>query len=251
MLGAQRSGSTSLYAALCAHPLVVPALRKEIHFLDRYHAQGLRWYLAHFPTRREIARRSDARGGQALTGEATPSYLFHPRAPERLAAAAPGARLLALLRNPVDRAYSHYQMNVRAGIEPLGFEEALDAEDARIRDDLRRAEEDPSYFGRHHRYFSYAARSRYDEQIERWLAHFDRDRLHVESSRRLRTQPSTVLSEIHAFLGLTREPPAPPEERHVAHYPPLDSALRDRLMQRFAPGVARLRSLLGRDLDLD
>src|SRR5687768_13237463 len=93
IIGAQRGGTTSLYRYLTEHPEIDPAVRKEIHFFSRHHEQGLDWYRAHFPRRDE----------SSLVGEASPNYLVHPDVPARVAAALPRVKLIALLRNPVDR----------------------------------------------------------------------------------------------------------------------------------------------------
>ena len=117
VIGAQRAGSTSLFAQLCEHPGVAAPSHKEIHYFDLQSFRGLRWYRSHFPP----AGRSRGR----ITGEASPYYLFHPAVPARVAEALPDVRLVALLRDPVARAYSQYQLSVRDGHETLGFEEAL------------------------------------------------------------------------------------------------------------------------------
>src|SRR3712207_6690007 len=102
IIGTQRGGTTSLYHYLSKHPEVLPALRKEIHFFDLNFDRGLDWYLAHFA-------RQDQPG---LVGEASPLYMFHRDVPERVRRVLPNAKFIALLRNPVDRAYSQYQMNL-------------------------------------------------------------------------------------------------------------------------------------------
>src|SRR5215208_8528317 len=113
ILGAQKAGTTALYAYLRWHPQITGPSFKEVSFFDRHYARGERWYRAHLPMRRS-----------SIVGEASPSYLFHPLAPERVAQMLPNARLVALLRNPVDRAFSHYQHEVALGREPLSFEAA-------------------------------------------------------------------------------------------------------------------------------
>ena len=98
-----------------------------------------------------------------VVGEASPSYLFHPLVPERVARMLPNARLIALLRNPIDRAFSHYQHEVALGREQLSFEDALAQEDERMRGELDRMLGDPAYFS--HAWWNYtdAARGRYAE----------------------------------------------------------------------------------------
>ena len=150
VIGAQRAGSTSLFAQLCAHSGVAAPSHKEIHYLDLQSFRSLRWYRSHFPPT------AAARG--RITGEASPYYLFHPAVPARVAAELPGVLLVALLRDPVPRAYSQYQLSVRDGHEQLGFEEALRAEPDRLAGEEARLLSDRAYRADAHRHQSYAAR---------------------------------------------------------------------------------------------
>src|SRR5947209_8592328 len=133
ILGAQKAGTTALYAYLRWHPEITGPSFKEVSFFDRHYARGERWYRAHFPARR-----------RPFVGEASPSYLFHPLVPERVARLLPDARLVAILRNPVDRAFSHYQHEVSLGREPLSFEEAVAHEEERMRGEVERVLGDAS-----------------------------------------------------------------------------------------------------------
>ena len=104
VIGTQKGGTSYFYRLLTEHPLVSRAAAKELHFFDNKFAEGVRWY------RRCFSEGKLVDGQRTITGEASPSYLFDPQVPERMARIVPNARLIALLRNPVDRAYSHYQM---------------------------------------------------------------------------------------------------------------------------------------------
>ena len=117
-----RSGTSSLNSYLRDHPEVAVSRPKEVHYFDVNFDLGPEWYLAHFE------------GSEHATavGEATPDYLYDLEAPGRIAAVVPGVRILLLLRDPAERAYSHYWHNVAVGKESLGFEEALAAEPERI-----------------------------------------------------------------------------------------------------------------------
>ena len=200
VIGAQRAGTSSLYRWLGSHPDVAPSLRKEVEYFSRRPAAGERWYRAHF-------RLALPWAGSRLAFEATPDYLFHPLAASRAAATVPDARLVALLRDPVARAWSHHGHMVRLGYETLGFDEALDAEDGRCAADLARID-DPSHDPKQLLRFSYRARGRYAEQLERWFAHFPRDRVLVVWSDDLFAEPSRAYRRVLAFLDLRDRPPA-------------------------------------------
>ena len=119
LLGAQRAGTTSIHSHLGKHPGVYLSKTKEIHYFDNYQEQGLGWYRSHFPTRGWVEGRSRELGYEKVIGEGTPYYLFHPEVPSRIHEAIPSARLVVLLRNPVDRALSHFRHERRNGSENL------------------------------------------------------------------------------------------------------------------------------------
>lgn len=234
VIGTQRGGTTSLYRYLAGHPDVVAAWRKEVHYFDRYYSKGIDWYRAHFPLRDE----------EGVVGEASPSYLFHPAAPTRARATIPAAQIIVLLRNPVDRAYSHYQMKVRRGVETLPFAEAIEREPERLGDSEELA-------GTAWRHFSYVARGEYANQLDRWLGCFPREQLLVLKSEEFFQQPEQVLHETLAFLGLRPWSPRGFRPHHLSSYPRLDPATRRRLVDHFAPHNRRLYDLLGRDFGWD
>jgi hypothetical protein len=237
ILGAQKAGTTALYSYLRRHPEITGPAFKEVSFFDRHYARGERWYRAHFPIRRS-----------GIVGEASPSYLFHPLAPERIAGMLPDVRLIAILRNPVDRAFSHYQHEVAFGRERLSFENALVHENERMDGELERMLADPAYFSYAWWNYTYLARGRYAEQLERWFAAFPRERLLVLFSDELADDTAGTYRRVLGFLGV--------DERGLDSYPriferqygELDSAVRGRLDDQFAEPNRRLAELLGRDL---
>ena len=101
--------------------------RKEVSYFTRHFGRGEAWYRTHFPTRARVAVRRRRLHAQVRSFEATPDYLFHPLAAARAAQLVPDAKLIALLRDPVERAYSHYRHMVRLGFEDLSFDEAIRA----------------------------------------------------------------------------------------------------------------------------
>ncbi|HEU4753558.1 MAG TPA: sulfotransferase domain-containing protein [Armatimonadota bacterium] len=251
IIGAQKGGTTSLYEYLAAHPCVGPAAIKEVHFFDLKWDRGVSWYRAQFPTAQEKRRAEQATGQPFLTGEATPYYLYHPPAAERAFSVVPAARLIVMLRNPADRAYSHYQHERRAGREPLSFEEALEREVERL------AEEPEAMTGRAEfssgrRRHSYLARGRYAEQLERWLARFPREQLLILNSERFYADPAAATEQACRFLGL----PPPAQAEYPRHNPGsyrggMEPATRRRLLDHFAPENERLFRLLGERYDWD
>ncbi len=187
-----------------------------------------------------------ARG--SLVGEASPSYLFHPQAPERVASLLPGAKLIALLRDPVDRAYSQWQHERALGREPLSFEDAIAAEEERTRGEAERLAADPRYFSRAWWDHTYVARGLYAEQLERWLERFPREQLLVLLTEEYAADPAGTYARVLDFLGAP--PHALREHPRIfsREYEPLEPAARRALAERYAEPNRRLAELLGREL---
>lgn len=247
ILSAGRCGSTSLFAILGAHPQVLEPSHKELHFFDRNYERGLDFYRRLFPLaahRRALERRL---GRPVVTGEATTYYLLHPAVPERAAAAVPDAKLIVILRNPVDRAYSHYQLSVRNGDEPLSFEAALAAEESRLAGAEERLAADPSYDSPAHRTNSYVARGLYLEQLERWEACFPAEQFLLLRSEDFFGDPTGVVGKVTAFLGLEPHPGPLPPPRNQADYEEMRPDARRWLQERFDEPNRRLAEHLGAD----
>jgi hypothetical protein len=231
VIGTQKGGTSYFYDLLTEHPLVSRAAAKELHFFDNKFAEGVGWY------RRCFSEGKHVDGHRTITGEASPSYLFDPQVPERMAQIVPEARLIALLRNPIDRAYSHYQMEVRRGKEERSFEEATDEE-------MTSAEGEGNTVDVAH---AYLRRGLYAEQLERFTFFANRDRLLVIKSEDLFTRRLEVLERVLRFFRL------PPFESTLASpagsatYEPMDPLTRRRLEVFFAPHNERLYELLSTD----
>ena len=238
IIGAQRGGTTSLHAYLGAHPQVETPATKELHFITDRHERGLDWYLGQFPT---------GLAADAITGEATPYALFHPLAPRRLREIAPAARLIALLRNPIDRAYSHYLLERSSGHETLDFAAALDAEQKRLDGEEARLVREPTYASAPHKHASYVARGDYARQLESWFTVFPREQILVIRSEDLYERSEETFARVAQFLGINFTAPIPFMAHNRSSGPPLDPAIRDRLSRHFAPLNARLADLLGWD----
>lgn len=237
ILGAQKAGTTALYAYLRWHPQVTGPSFKEVSFFDRHYARGERWYRAHMPVRRS-----------GVVGEASPSYLFHPLAPERVARMLPDARLIVLLRNPADRAFSHYQHEVALGREQLTFDEALAREDERMHGELDRMLADPTYFSYAWWNYTYAARGRYAEQLERWFAVFPREQVLVLLTDELAADTAGTYRRTLEFLGVDPRGLDSYPRIFEREYEEMGSGVRARLEEGFAEPNRRLVELLGRQL---
>lgn len=239
ILGGQRCGTTSLYRYLCEHPDVRPALVKEVQYFTLNYGRGPDWYRSNFPRLRE----------RGVSFDASPYYLFHPAAPQRAAGLLPDARLIALVRNPVDRAFSHYQHNVGLGVEKLSFDDALDAEESRLAGEEDRLADDPGYSSPAHRRFSYVARGRYEPQVARWLRCYGPDALKVIVSEEFFADPGRTLDDLADFLGLATfriDRYQTYTRRGRWDGPPMGDRVRGRLQEEFRESNAALQERLGR-----
>ena len=255
IVGAKRGGTTSLYNYLLEHPQVAPLFPrrqqiKGVRFFDNNFHRGLGWYRSHFPTAARPPRHQDPTVRRMIAGEASPYYLFHPLAAERAGQTVPEARIIVLLRDPVERAYSHYKERVRHGAEPCrSFEEAIDREPGRLAGEEERILADPSYHSFAHEHHSYLSQGRYLEMLPRWLERFPPEQLLIMPSGQLYANPQAALDRVLAFLGL---PAWGLHERRQYNYHPADgmaAATRRRLAAHYAEHNHRLAELLGIRLD--
>jgi sulfotransferase family protein len=253
IVGAKKAGTSSLFKYLAQHPDVVGSPKKELHYFSRNHARGELWYRSFFPLAATISLARRRLGVEPPIIEASPSYLYHPLAPQRAHAFDPGLKLIAILRDPIDRAYSDYwHVRKRGRLEGLEdtFEEAIEREPELLAGELERLAAEPEYDSLLYRRHAFLARGRYAEQLERWLEHFPAEQLLVLSTSDLGDEPASTVATAVGFLGLqSSAPPVKEYERyHAGSYPPLSPETRDRLAVYFEEPNRRLYELLGRDL---
>ena len=246
IIGVPRSGTSTLFVLLAQHPSVASAFTKEVAYFNVNYHRGPGWYRRHFPS--IAAKRSYRRNtGTFQTFEATPTYLIHPVAPKRIRRLVPDAKLVVLLRNPVDRAYSHYHLARRIGYETLSFEEAIDAEPARIAGERAKMIADERYHSFTLGYLTYVTMGQYAEQLQRWMEIFPREQFHVLMTRQLRQNQHKASRRVLRFLGLPEIelPTTPPV--FASRQPPMKPATRRRLQEHFRPHNEQLKALLGLD----
>ncbi len=244
IIGAQKGGTTTLHSILEEHPHVVPATLKEVHYFDsrKFEQRGMGWYRTHFPR----LEREDGR--TLITGEASPYYLYHPLVPRRAARELPEVKLIALLRNPVDRAYSDYQHRLSDGIETLSFEGAIEAEAERIRGEKEKMFADESYVSRNLRRYAYLDRGVYVDQLREWHEFFGEEQLLVLKSEDLFKRTAETVERVLDFLGLSAwEREAFGKGKNRRSYEPMSPRTRERLEAFFEPHNQRLYDYLGRD----
>lgn len=252
IIGAAKSATTTLYAYLEQSPQVTWSLRKEAFYFNQTFHWGLNWYRAFFPLKSAVARQARDTGGRVMTGEGSPDYLFHPHAARRVHETLPHVKLVAILRNPIDRAYSFYKHQIMRTNEPLSFEEAVDAEEGRLRGELEKMERDDRYASFNRQHYSYKARGCYMDQLDRWLEHFPREQLLIQITDDLHRDPQASVSELTDFLDLPRIEVQVPKRTHEGvKIGPMGPEVRASLVEYFRPHNARLETFLGSELNWD
>lgn len=234
IIGAQKCGTTSLFHYLSQHPDINLPDEKEIHFFDKFYHRGINWYLEQFPA------------DGMLTGEATPYYIYHPHVAERIAAHCPDVKLILMLRNPADRAYSNFFMEKQRKQEPLStFEEAIDAEPQRILLEKKILEKNPDHSCISYQRYSYLERGRYYYQIKKWLNYFLLKEFLFIKSEDFFNETERVMRSVFDFLRIrdVKIPDLPILRQN--HYPPMRIETRNRLKQLFLEDNQKLSELLG------
>lgn len=229
IVGAPKTGTTALYTWLAEHPRVYMPPRKELHFFDQNRERGTSWYLEQF-----------AAAGERLAGEATTTYLGHPTAIEELAAVNPAVRLIAIVRDPVARAWSDYHYKLSRGWLEESFAAAITRELA----GLLHGHEQPG---------ALVHESRYGHHLERAARHVPADRMLVLRIEDLEATPGDAFARVCAFLGVDADfSPASlgqrANETHRMRYPRLTHALMRSRLDRFLTesGRQRLAKLLAK-----
>ena len=230
--GAQKSGTTALAAYLRQHPGIYLPKAKELHFFDD---ETQAWPE---PDLKALHRHFQAADADQLWGEATPISLYWDPAPERIWRYNSAMRLLVILRNPIERAYSHWVMEHRRGDDPLSFDLALEQEEARCREAL------PFQ----HRVFSYIDRGFYSSQLRRLWRFFGKEQVLVLRQEDLKLSPQISMERIWQHLSIVPGPAITPLTRHNGDY---DSAMppscHKRLRKIFWHEIGELEHLLGWD----
>lgn len=215
IIGEMKCGTTALYKYVQEHPQIEPAKRKELNFFNTYYDNGLAWYRSQFP---------DCAG--CLTGESS-GYLRFPEAALKLSEAIPQVKLILILRNPVDRAYSHYQMRLSKGEVTLPFEEAI--QDKR----------------------TYLEIGNYVENLKKWMKVFLKKQFHIVQNEKLFKHPRETLNETFRFLGLPPHPLSIYKPHNAGSYPKMRPQTRRKLIAYYKPYNAELYKFLGKKFDWD
>lgn len=240
IIGAEKSGTSSLYHYLRRHPAMLPPIEKEIDFFDMEYDQGLNWYLAHFPPMPQSMPQSMPPSGNWLTGETSANYLYSQAAPQRILEHFPKVKLIVLLRDPIERTVSRYNMMVRNGAEKRSFKAAIQQEIQRLQMAIQG---DKIHWqalnGNRH-----LGNSLYYYHLKRWLDYFPREQLLIVPSEALFNQPEKMLHQLYIKLGLEPNPQQEYPQYNAGSYEPIDTEIRQLLADFLTPPTRKLETLL-------
>lgn len=252
VVGAKRGGTTSLWRYLDSHPGILATFPraeqiKGTYYFDEEWAKGDVWYRSHFPTDRTRAKRESELGYRPVAFEASPYYLFHPHAPARAKATVPDALIVAVLRDPVERAFSHYKER-RNHTEDLNFVEALAAEERRTAGEEERMLADTTVVSAAHRHQTYVAQSRYAPMLQRWLGEFGHDQMLVAPAEEFYADPQSLCDQITDRLSLPRRDLGSPEPFNSEPSADMSDGVRESLRAQLTDDIEEVERLLGRSM---
>ncbi len=244
IIGIQKCGTTSLEKYLSEHPMILPPYHKEMKYFDLFHFKSQGWYLAHFPLQKHLS-------GGKITLDATPDYIFYPKAAQQIKALMPDARFLVAVRDPVDRAFSHYLYSKRRGYEDLPFMAALENEEIRIEEEREMLEKNGTGVAWRYRENSYKQRGLYYQQLRHWFRFFPKNRFKIIDAEKLKNNRQTTYDKILAFLDLPPHDLADTQEYNKApgDEKKMTVAEEDYLKAFYKEANAQLFQLLGREFD--
>ncbi len=246
VVGTQRGGTTSLFIYLLAHELVHgPRRAKGVHYYDTNFHESVSWYRSNFPRSATLKAQAAEHGAEPAVGEGAPYYLFGPTMPGRIHSVTPNARIIAVLREPLDRAISHHNHEVKRGFETLELEAAFEAEESRLAGEVDKLIADPTYVSKPHIHHAYLSRGQYAEQLERYFDLFGRDNVLVLDSAALSERPEETVRVATDFLGLPPMSGVDYPLYNKREYDPVDPGIRAKFGPVFEESNARLRELLG------
>ena len=255
IIGVGRAGTTALYSYLIQHPLIVPASTDnnesvaDLHFFEYIISNNIQWYKSHFPI---SFSKSNNHKNSFITGEYTSTYMYHPHVPKRIFNLLPKIKLIVILRNPIDKAYSTYQQQFRFGEYTTSFEDTINAELRRI--DLNK--DFPELNSDNYDFENFVAQNIirhgiYADYLEIWLKIFDRKQILILNSDDLKKSTNETLQRVFNFLNISNYDIKDTSQVNVGKYPSISKITRKKLIEFFKPHNQRLNKLLDTEFDWD
>lgn len=247
IIGAPRSGSSSLYSYLIQHHSILPCKIKEPNYFAMYYNRTPSWYRTFFPTKLKKFLCETKTKSRVVTGEASTQYYWHPHVPKRVKKLIPNTKIIILLRNPIKRSYSQYEMEVRHGNEKLSFEDAIRNEKSRISNEIEKMQRDEDYFSSKYTMYAYLEKSIYVNYIKNWLKYFRKDQFLFLKSEIFFQETESVLEKTFQFLNLPSHKFSDFKILRKGNYQPIKKETQLSLVDYFKPYNEELYSLIDQD----
>ena len=238
VIGVGRSGTTSLYHYLGQHPCITKSAYDELGFFDDNYHLGVSWYRSMFPTKfhkKKIIKKF----GKFMTYDVTPFYIYNQKVPKRIQETIPNSKIIVILRNPIDRAYSNYFL----GKQEKKFEDIINYE-KKIIDNIDKTDEKEYYRFVHS---SLLARGFYAEQLEKWYKVFSKEQIFIIKSEEFANDTQKIMNDVFQFLELKNFNIQDTSKKNKKHYEPMKNETRKDLIEYFRPHNEKLYELIGRD----
>jgi hypothetical protein len=244
ILGASRSGTTSLYYNLNKHPNIHEGAKKASSFFDTYYDNGLDFYKSHFPIKVN-SKQHENKKLTFVTGEATTTYLLNPFVPERMFDSIPNVKLIAILRNPIDRSFSHFNYHLSRGESKFdSFEDAIEYE----KNLMKLGNFQKNIFENkemNYRFCSYLSESLYIERLEPYLKKFSKEQIMIIKYEDYIEREQEVLQNIFSFLSVAPYQVSNPSKLNAVNYDNMNQSTRKYLHEFFKPYNEKLSQVFG------
>ena len=255
IIGFAKCGTTSLYTYLIEHPQIHASFTKEIHYFDynERFKRGKNWYRSNFPLLIQKIIYEQFKKKKFVSIDATPRYINHPHAMRRIKKITPNAKFIVIVRNPIERAYSHYNMTymMQQIPEELTFSESIKNEESRVDGEYEKMERDESYYSTQYFGYAYAQRGLYVKWLKVWLDEFSNNVLVLDNDSLIKNLQLTI-DKITDFLEIERYKLSDTGKRNVGNYiEDIDDSTLEKLSQYYAKPNAQLYSLLGQNFGWD
>lgn len=253
IVGYHKAGTTSLYDYLTQYKNIGSAYRKEVNYFSFSYWRGLDWYKTNFPTFKTKKKIENETKIKFLTGEASPYYIFSPLSLERIHKDLPNIKIIVLLRNPIDRAYSHYMHKKRLSWEPANsFEEAIKEDEERfeimkdkfMKDELH--EYDQSTYA-----VPYLSIGKYHIHIKKLMKIISAEQILILKSTELSQMPEKTMEKVLNFLKISTNEKIDFKKSNVGKYDKMNNKTREKLIEYYKPHNKELEKILGIELDWD
>lgn len=247
IIGFHKCGTTSLYNYLIQHPNIESASEKELEFFSYAYDRGMLYYKLQFPTKIKkwlIERKTK---NKFLTGEASPAYSYHPYAPERIKKHLPNIKLIVLLRNPIDRAFSDYNQDIRRNWQPnIPFEEAINQDNLHYEKMIFELKNNLiKHYNVNWKRKGYLNIGKYVIYLEKWIKLFGKNNIFFIHTSDLESSPEHILKDLNNFLGIPDIKPKNLSKKNVGKYPQMSKITRQNLIEYYEKYNKQLEILLG------